>query len=168
MKMENKILKLLIVVCGLGLAMDAMAVNYNFSKQAGTVYRATPLTEFEVQNEMLQQVTVQRSNSIMLLSEQSSVAKGSSSLLNVSKQSNVAIVNQSEGGVSVSAFSSSGAVAMYDGFDATSVSMPATMSFSGPAKLPGDFEEPWPPVGEGVVALFTMVGLYVLRQRRKE
>ncbi len=163
MKMEIKMLKLLIVVCGLSLTMTTMAVNYNFSKD-GSVFRTTQLQEFDVEQQSIQKITPQSSNSISTLT--SGAAGSALNFSSLGRTSSTTTATSSDGGTVGTAFSSQGLTSLYDGFD--SQSAVATAS-NGPVKLPskpGDTDG-YPPVGEGLVSLLLMAGFYVIKRRKK-
>ncbi len=171
MKMDIKMLKLLIVVCGLSLTMTTMAVNYNFSKD-GSVSRVTPLQEFDVEQQSIQKITPQSSNSISTLT---SGAAGS--VLNFSSLGRTVSTTAtlSDGGVvGTSAFSSQSTASLYESFDNQGVLMASTNGFNGPVKLPVDPDgtvinpdQPWTPVGDGLILLLLMAGFYVIKRCKK-
>ncbi len=151
--MENKMLKLLIIVCGLCLSVNVMAVEYNF----------------QTIGSMPQQVFVPRQAEagFTFLSEQQSAMSSSKSILDLRKQSATNGVASGDGLV-MPAFSSRSVAPIYEGFDNvnSNMSMVSFNSLNGPVKLPGeDKPDPWTPVGDGWLMLLLLAGGYIISKR---
>ncbi len=157
MELKNKILKLLTVACGLSLTVAATAVEYNF-QTVGSLGKT--------QQRMV--VPQQSSSDFTFLSEQPSVASIDKSLVSVSEPLSSTVV--SGGGGIVPAFSSQGATPLYDGFDnqASLAVAPFKSSSLDDWAWPDEFEEAFPPVGEGLASLLVLAGLYVVGRRRRK
>ncbi len=153
MKMENKMLKLLIIVCGLCLSVNVMAVEY----------------KFQTMGSMSQQVFVplQAEAGFTFLSEQQSAMSSSKSILDLRKQSATNGAASGDGLV-MPAFSSRSVTPIYEGFDAPEVSMNSSMSLNnlnGPMKEPPMKPDPWTPVGDGWLMLLLLAGGYIISKR---
>lgn len=182
--MKKMSLKFLIAVCVLPFFAEAAAVDYKFDKSVSRRVSAASLEAFEVESYApfgsglnYTQSVASRFN---MISSQGSAQGGSSSL--ISPQTSASSSASASGfsprvaaGTSLSKRVAADNLSI--GSDMTGGSSVAAMTpfatnsvdLGGIAKLPSRPDpEPWPPVGDGLLALLCMAGAYAVARMRKK
>lgn len=182
--MKKMSLKFLIAVCVLPFFAEAAAVDYKFDKSvSGRRASAASLEAFEVESYAPFGSELNYTQSVAsrfnMISSQGSAQGGSSSL--ISPQTSASSSASATGfsprvaaGTSLSKRAAADNLSI--GSDMTGGSVAAMTPFAtnsvdlgGIAKLPSKPDpEPWPPVGDGLLALLCMAGAYAVARMRKK
>ena len=154
------------------------AVNYSFA-ESGSAQQSASSVDFDIDFSETSNsgYSASASSEMTLLSSQS--ATSTPSILSVQNAESNSYSGTSGSAPSTAFSFSSGGSSSADSevnVVSTSVSVPFSdlefVGAGGPAKLPsGGHEEPWPPLGDGVLLLFALALTYagaIYRKRRKE
>lgn len=181
--MKKMSLKFLIAVCVLPFFAEAAAVDYKFDKSVSRRASAASLEAFEVESYAPFGSELNYTQSVAsrfnMISSQGSAQGGSSSL--ISPQTSASSSASATGfsprvaagnslskraaadNLSIGSDMTGGSVAVMTPFATNSVDL------GGIAKLPSKPDpEPWPPVGDGLLALLCMAGAYAVARMRKK
>ena len=183
--MKKMSLKFLIAVCVLPLFVEATAVNYKFDKSvSGRRASASSVEAFNVESYAPFGSELNYTQSVAsrfnMISSQGSVQGGSSSLISPqtsasSSASSLAFSPRVAAGTSLSKRVAADNLSIgsdMTGGNSVSVMTPFStnsVDLGGVARLPGRPDpEPWPPVGDGLLALLCMAGAYAVARMRKK
>lgn len=183
--MKKMSLKFLIAVCVLPLFVEATAVNYKFDKSvSGRRASASSVEAFNVESYAPFGSELNYTQSVAsrfnMISSQGSVQGGSSSLISPqtsasSSASSLAFSPRVAAGTSLSKRVAADNLSIgsdMTGGNSVSVMTPFStnsVDLGGVARLPGQPDpEPWPPVGDGLLALLCMAGAYAVARMRKK
>lgn len=183
--MKKMSLKFLIAVCVLPLFVEATAVNYKFDKSvSGRRASASSVEAFNVESYAPFGSELNYTQSVAsrfnMISSQGSAQGGSSSLISPqtsasSSASSFAFSPRVAAGTSLSKRVAADNLSIgsdMTGGNSVSVMTPFStnsVDLGGVARLPGQPDpEPWPPVGDGLLALLCMAGAYAVARMRKK
>lgn len=183
--MKKMSLKFLIAVCVLPLFVEATAVNYKFDKSvSGRRASASSVEAFNVESYAPFGSELNYTQSVAsrfnMISSQGSAQGGSSSLISpqtsaLSSASSLAFSPRVAAGTSLSKRVAADNLSIgsdMTGGNSVSVMTPFStnsVDLGGVARLPGQPDpEPWPPVGDGLLALLCMAGAYAVARMRKK